>query len=308
MSRLALVVPSIGRPDALERCLLAARAQSAPFDEVVVATRARDDATTAVARAHGVTVATVEQPGVLAAMAAGVARTTSDLVAFTDDDAELTPHWSATVRSFFEDPAHQDVGGFGGRDLLYDGEVPRPTSLTTRVGQITWCGRVVGNHHRGTGGPRPVAMLKGVNAAYRRAALGLPLGLHGDGAQAHFEVAVGQHARALGYQLVYDPALTVVHRPAARLGDDQRRAPTAAAIEDSAYNVERALPRRAASARLLYVAVMGDGACPGLGRLVIALARGERVVLRRWAPSWRGTWSAWRERRAPLRFQMFGGD
>lgn len=302
MSTVALVIPSYRRPSSLARAIAAAHNQIEPLDEIMVVARDEDTATHEVASATGVHLVTVSTPGVLAAMWAGAQATSSDVVGFCDDDATIDSHWARDVRRIFDLPGNERVGGVGGRDYLYDGDVPRATTLTNDVGRLTSWGRLVGNHHRGEGPAREVDVLKGVNCAYRRGALVLPAGLRGEGAQAHFEVAVGTELRRRGWRLLYDPSLRVDHRPDDRVGADQRAAPTAQAIADSAFNLERSLPRGLQSRRWLYVHALGDGACPGIARCVVALLRRERDVVMRRSPSWRGTTEAWRLRATPLSF------
>ncbi len=302
MNSITLVIPSYRRPASLARAIAAAQNQSAPFDDVVVVVRDDDTDTYEVANAAGVRVVTVSTPGVLDAMWAGARATSSDIVGFCDDDATVDHNWARDVRRLFDLPGNERVGGVGGRDHLYDGDVPRTTTLTTDVGRVTAWGRLVGNHHRGEGPVRDVDVLKGANCAYRRQALVLPIGLRGQGAQAHFEVAVGTELRRRGWRLLYEPSLRVEHRPDDRVGADQRAAPTTQAIADSAFNLERSLPPRRQSRRWLYVHVVGDGACPGIGRCLAALLRRERDVVARRAPSWRGTTEAWRLRATPLSF------
>ena len=302
MTRLALIIPSYARANDLATCLHAATNQTDPFDEIIVALRAGDEPSVRVASEFGVRVATVSEPGVLAAMIAGVQASTCELVAFTDDDAVVPPTHAGRLRRAFADST---IGGVGGRDCLFDGDVPRPTALQSEVGRITRYGRVIGNHHCGTGAPRPVAMLKGVNSAYRRSLLALPTGLRGQGAQAHFEIAVGQWVRQQGATLLYDPSLTVEHHPATRLGDDQREAPNETALFDSAYNLTRSLPQRLQSRRVLYVLLVGDANCPGLIRLGVAAIRREGSVLLRRRSSWAGTLAAWRDRHQPLAMHRF---
>jgi hypothetical protein len=273
--------------------------QQHKFDEVIVAARRGDDATVETARSRGVRVVIVEQPGVVAAMIAGAAATTSDIIAFTDDDARPLTNWSEQLVAAFERGGDL-VGGVGGRDRIFDGEAARPTSLTADVGRVTWFGRVVGNHHCGQGPAREVAMLKGVNSAYRRGALRLPNDLRGSGAQAHFEIAVGRAARELGFTLLYDPQIVVEHYPADRLGDDQRTQPTADAVFDSAFNLLRGLGSSYATRRWLYVHLLGDRACPGIVRFVVAIVQRDRATMRRRGPSWRGTTAAWHLRKQPL--------
>lgn len=295
-----LIIPSYSRPESLARALRSATQQELPFNEIMVVARSGDTATIAVAHDAGVRVVTVDEAGVLAAMSEGVRHSRADVVAFTDDDAEVGPQHSAQILRHFAD-AH-DLGGVGGRDVLMDGGRDRPTTLTTNVGRLTWWGRAVGNHHRGMGAPQDVVSLKGVNAAYRRELLALPVDLRGSGAQAHFEIAVGTRLRAQGYRLLYDPSLQVRHHPATRHGDDQRARPHHRAIYDSAFNLERAIPRSHMTRRLLYVLAVGDANAPGVLRSLVALLRGERDVIIRLLPSWRGTLSAWRQRRRELRF------
>ena len=302
MTSIALVIPSYARPEQLRSALSSAFRQARPFDEVVVAVRSNDDATTSMLATQAVTVVTVDAPGVLAAMAAGASATTSDLIAFTDDDAELSPDWARRVIEIMDRPENGDVGGVGGRDVIYEGDVPRATSLTSRVGELTYWGRLIGNHHCGSSNNRSVVVLKGVNCAYRRAAIALPTGLRGSGAQAHFEVAVGRHAIDAGWRLLYFSDLTVVHRPAGRLGEDQRDAPSDDAVYDSAFNLMRSLAPRVQTRRWIYVHALGDRAAPGLVRCAVAWVRADRATLRRRRPSWHATTAAWRLRNSALEF------
>jgi glycosyltransferase involved in cell wall biosynthesis len=300
MTTVTLVIPSFGRPADLDAALTSAMRQSSPFEEIIVVARNEDIETITTAQSHNVDLVIVSKPGVLAAMVAGTKRATSDIVAFTDDDARLPPDHAARLRVYFHDLS---VDGVGGRDVLYDGAIVRNVSLTNMVGRIRWYGRVVGNHHRGEGSIRPVFMLKGVNAAYRRTALAFPLGLRGDGAQPHFEVALGSWFSSQRGTLLYDPSLEVAHHPAKRLGDDQRTSPSRQAIFDSAYNLARSLPPRLLLRRLVYVVLLGDTNCPGIARWLVAVLRRERSVRIRLRPTWRGTYMAWTDRRVPLAYE-----
>jgi len=300
MTSVDLIIPSFQRPNDLARSLRSALDQSIAFSRIIVAARADDTATREVAASHGVDCVVVNTPGVLAAMAAGVASSSADVVAFTDDDAELSSaHCERLLACFASDPT---IAGVGGPDALVDGDTPRHAVPTRKVGQLTWWGRLIGNHHRGSDVTREVAVLKGVNAAYRRELLRLPDGLRGAGAQPHFEVAIGTDLSSRGYRLLYTSDIVVTHRPAPRRGDDDRATPTHSALYDSAYNLERAIPRPVMTRRLIYVTVVGDRNVPGLARLLIATVRGEWSLWRRARPSWRGTYDAWRERRRPLTY------
>jgi len=286
----AVVVPTFRRHDELERCLQALGAQRLAFHEIVVATRTDDPVSASVAKAHPThcIVLELDDKGVLAAMAAGARATMADVVCFTDDDAVAPPDWLEHLDAVLSSGAL--VGGAGGRDVIViDGVLALEEPRTTDVGRVEWYGRHVGGHHAGRGPARDVAFLKGVNAAYRRRALGLPRGLRGAGAEAHFEIAVGRYARSQGFRLVYDPAIVVEHHPARRQGGDQRSAPSAVAVSDAAYNLVVAMGGATGLFRVAYATLVGDRGAPGLARALFALLRGDRDTTRRLAPSVRGS-------------------
>ncbi len=287
-----VVVPTFRRPDALRRCLAALAVQEHAPARVLVVVRADDfssqrvvdEARTSTAN---VEVVTVGEPGVIAAMSAGVAATTAPIVAFTDDDAEPRPDWLARVVRHFEDPA---VGGVGGRDLVPG----QTTPLAEDVGRFERWGRLVGNHHLGTGPARDVDVVKGVNMAFRADALALPAAgvLRGRGAQVDFEVLVSTWARRRGWRLLYDPAIVVDHEGAARTGDDARGRPRWNAVYDAGHNavaasalLERGLLRR----RLAFGVAVGTRDRPGVVRAVAAAVRREPEVVRRTLPALAGS-------------------
>ena len=282
MTTVAVVIPTLRRPEPLARCLAALAAQTHLPDELVVVTSTGDASTEAAVASSPtpVTLVRCDEPGVLAAMAAGAAATSAELVVFTDDAAEAPPAWLEQLVAALERSTL--VGAAGGRDVVEhpDGtleDAPR----TSDVGRLTWYGRHDGGHHLGSAPSRDVAFLKGVNAAYRRHALGIPHGLRGEGAQVHFEVAMGRFARRRGYRLVYDPAIEVAHRPAPRQGEDQRGAPSPRAVSDAAYNLVVAIGGVRGACRVGYATVLGDRGSPGLGYALAVSLRGERGAVRR---------------------------
>ena len=294
----AVVVPTFRRTELLGRCLDAVAAQDPPPAQVVVVVRPEDPETAAWLgdRARGAPAVdlAVAVPGAsaMAALAEGVAQTVQPIVAFVDDDAAPRPGWLAGLLAHFEDPA---VGAVGGRDVV---DHPAHTGPpTTDVGRLTRWGRVVANHHLGTGAARDVAALKGVNMAFRAEALALPRALRGRGAQVHWELAASMWAASRGWRLVYDPAILVDHTVGPRFDDDRRVRPRPAAIAAVGYNLvlvlgtfDRALARR----RVLFGLVVGDSETPGAVRALVALLRREAEVLRRAVPAARGMLSALR--------------
>lgn len=225
----------------------------------------------------------VHQSGVVSALGAGVSATQTDVVAFTDDDAAPRREWLATLSHHLEDPS---VGAVGGRDVV---DLPSQTGpLTSRVGRLGRWGRIAGNHHLGRGPAQDVAVLKGVNMAFRRAALSLPSGLRGSGAQVDFELACCLAAAASGWRLVYDPCAVVDHTVGPRFDANQRDRPDSTAVSDAAYNrlaILLSLRPMLGLRRAAFGLVVGERSTPGLLRAAVAVARGESDVLRRLAPS-----------------------
>jgi GT2 family glycosyltransferase len=298
-ARIDVIIPTYRRPELLVRCLGAIAAQRHPPARVIVAVRADDDASKLAARTAGIAgnrlhVIEVHTPGVVAAMTAGVAVSTAPAIALTDDDARPRPDWLERIVAHFEEST---VGAVGGRDVVPGQEGP----LTLVVGRFTRLGKLVGNHHLGTGPPRDVEVLKGANMAFRADALALPAAgvLRGDGAEVDFEVLTCAWARSQGWRLVYDPALLVDHEGGPREGGDQRRRPTSQAIFDAAYNsliATTLLDAEMQRCRSAYLLIVGTGDRPGVVRGLVALGRGEWEVLARLRPALQGRMMALRVR------------
>lgn len=268
---ISVVVPTWKRPDDLARCLRGLATQEVPPLEVVVVWRQGDE------DVHRVTAAwdgpcplrMVEtfRPGVVAAMNRGLQAATSDIVALTDDDSFPHPDWCARLlRAYDAEPSPVAVGG---RDLVHAGGEVVP-ARDTPVGVVSWFGRTSGNHHIGSGSPREVAFLKGVNCSFRRDALdGLLFDerLRGGGAQVHWELAF---FLALGRRgpIVYDPGIQVDHFPAIRHDADQRDTFAAVAAADAAHNETMAilenLPWLRRVAYLAWAITLGSTAHPGV--------------------------------------------
>jgi UDP-glucose:(heptosyl)LPS alpha-1,3-glucosyltransferase len=290
-----VVVPSYKRPVLLERCLTALAQQSHQPGAIVVVVDVDDEDSkallaTVAGELAALMVVEVTEPGVIAAITAGVGRSSAPLIAFTDDDARPHVDWLARIVEQFRDRA---VGGVGGRDMVAGQERP----LTQNVGRFSRSGRLVGGHHLGTGGRRDVHVLKGVNMAFRAEALALPAPriLRGNGAQVDFEVLICAWARQHGWRLVYDPEIIVDHEGALRHGSDRRVRPERSAVFDAAYNsvvAAAALDRPLPLARVIFPIAVGTRDRPGVIRAGVAAFRREREVLRRVPPALAGRFRA----------------
>jgi cellulose synthase/poly-beta-1,6-N-acetylglucosamine synthase-like glycosyltransferase len=285
----SVVIPTYARPGHLQRCLAGLEEQSRPADEVVVVWRRGDRATSdflsRLQRERVISVA-VDEPTQAVAMTAGVCAARGDIIAFTDDDAVPRRDWLAGLLGHFEDIA---VGAVGGRDVLSGSS--KDERLVSRVGLITRWGRLIGNHHIGTGPAREVTVLKGANMAFRRRALAIPSHLRGAGAQIHQEVAICLWARKRGWKIIYDPGVVVDHYPAARFDADRRLRPEPIAIKNIAYNYSLCLlsfEPRLYLRRAVSGLIVGDKTNPGLVRAAGAALRREPEVLRRMLPSLSG--------------------
>lgn len=293
--RVSVIVPSWRRPESLARCLRALAAQAHRPDQVVIAIRVDDDATARAARdafaetGLNVTLAPVTGPGVIAAMNAALERCDGDLVALTDDDAEPRADWLARIVAAFADPR---VGGVGGRDWQ-----PHERGDRTTVGIVQWFGRVIGNHHLGSGPARDVDVLKGVNLALRAPLLQAARfdeRLRGTGAQMFWELALCLPVRRAGWRLVYDPAIAVDHHVEPRHDTDLRHrgAFSSAPQVDAVHNETLILLENLGSAaRLAFIAwalAIGTRNEPGLAQVPRLALRGEGQVVARWIATVRG--------------------
>lgn len=295
-----VVVPTHHRPDHLVRCLAALAAQTAPPEQVIVVRGPDDEAAAAVVASHGrVTDLVSPRPTVVHRLHAGAALATSDVVAFTDDDAAPHPDWVARLQTQLCDPT---IGAIGGLDI----QPGPPVRRVWRVGAIYPWGRIAGGHQAGHGRPRDVDHLRGVNMAFRRSLLSFPVGLRGLGAQGYNEVSLCLAVRAAGYRVVYDPSLRVDHQLAPRheQGDGDRRRPGLAKRQDDAFNQTYTLLSfrpRWRGPHMVYVLLVGDRSTGGLARCVAAALTGDRLLANQLVPLWRiqrEAWTAWKA--APL--------
>ncbi|AFY56663.1 putative glycosyltransferase [Rivularia sp. PCC 7116] len=243
---IAVIIPTYRRSQDLARCLKALQNQTRLADEVIVVVRDTDTETWSFLKAFdcknlALRTTTVTITGVVAAMNVGLDAADSDIVAFTDDDAAAHPDWLARLESHYL--ADELVGGVGGRDWVYHG-TDLEDGNSGKVGQVSWFGRVIGNHHIGAGEAREVDVLKGVNMSFRRAAI---QGWHfdermkGTGAQVHFELAFSLKLKRAGWKLIYDPQVAVNHYPAKRFDEDRRNSFNQTAFANAVHNETVAL-------------------------------------------------------------------
>lgn len=223
---IAVVIPTLERPDAVLEVVAALRSALAPGDEVLVveqsAPPARERVRAGLAALADPRVRMLERaPGLPAARNAGVAATTAPIVWFLDDDVRVAPGALEAHRAAYVDPT---VGGVGGRT---DERRLRPNTRgpACRVGPG---GRI--RTHLEVDAPGELETLKGANMSFRRAALRQagPFD-EGFGGTALLEDAdLSTRVRRAGWRLRYVPEARVehLHLPAGgvRTGSDPRAA------------------------------------------------------------------------------------
>ncbi len=273
---ISVLIPTYKRSADLARCLHAITRQSRPPDQVIVVCRQDDRETKVLLESpdrwpFALQIVSVQVPGQVAALNAGLARVDSEIVAITDDDAAPRPEWLSRIERHFA--SDSKIGGVGGRDYVHVGN---RESEKSQVGILQWFGRRIGNHHRGTGMARAVDFLKGANMSYRMAAVGrlrFDERLRGSGAQVHNDFAFSLGVRRRGWRLIYDPAVAVDHYPAERFGEDQRTERSQRAVNASAYNETIAilehLPKYRHGFFWLWAIAAGTEELPGLLRCLL---------------------------------------
>jgi len=210
-------------------------------------------------------------PGTVAARNTGLEACTSDVLAILDDDTKPHPEWLMRVLTRFAEDA--SLGGLGGRDRCFDGEVfdDRQESV---VGRIQWYGRMIGNHHLGFGDIREVDFLKGANMSFRAEAFAeqrFDKRLKGQGAQPREDTAFSVAVKAAGWKLAYDPAAAVDHyaarREEARYYVDVQALADEKSFRQFAYNdtlsIWPALQGLRKVAFITWTVMVGTRVCPG---------------------------------------------
>jgi glucosyl-dolichyl phosphate glucuronosyltransferase len=222
---ISAVVCTRDRSAYLARCLKAFSLQtlSAKRCEVIIVDNGSSDDTSRIAASFCENHANFRyvrenRVGLAIARNTGIAVSSADVVAFTDDDAEPEPSWlQRTLGRFDEQP--DDVGIVGG-DVIPVFEAERPAWLTDDLLRPLSAGLKWSTEPRFL---RAGEWLVEVNAAYKKKVLlqigGFPehLGRVGE-LLLSGEGGVDRLVRRAGFRLFYDPAILVRHNiPATRL-------------------------------------------------------------------------------------------
>lgn len=133
----------------------------------------------------------------------GLPHCTGDIVAMTDDDAEVFPDWITQLRRIHAE--HPEAGAVGGAVLGTDSSTRFLSRLADRV------------TFPSSDAPRYVRTLPGVNVSYKRSVLDV-IGLQDETLFRGEDVDFNWRVQKAGYRIYYHPAIKVWHhhRPSLR--------------------------------------------------------------------------------------------
>jgi cellulose synthase/poly-beta-1,6-N-acetylglucosamine synthase-like glycosyltransferase len=300
--RNTVLIPTYRRPLDLSRCLTALQAQTKTVDQAIVVVRDTDTETREFLATFNpqnlpLEIVTVTQPGVVAALNAGLTAVTGDIVSITDDDAAPHPDWLAKINTHFAVDGR--IAGVGGRDWIHqDGKIE--TDSRPIVGKLQWFGRVIGNHHLGVGAPREVDVLKGVNMSFRTKVIKkmqFDDRMKGSGAQVHFEMAFTLKLKRVGWKIIYDPSIAVDHYPARRFDEDQRQNFNETAFTNLVHNETLILLEHLPPLRrfvfIFWALLVGTRDSLGLMQWLRLYPSQKQIVTKKLIASLQGRWQGW---------------
>jgi GT2 family glycosyltransferase len=126
----------------------------------------------------------------------GLAHCTGEIVAMTDDDAEVFPNWVTQIKKVHAE--HPEAGCVGGAIIGADSD----KSLLSRIADVTTF----------SSPPLPgyVRTIAGVNISYKRTVL-QSVGLQDESLFRGEDVDFNWRVKKLGHEIYYDPEIKVLH-------------------------------------------------------------------------------------------------
>ncbi len=295
---LSVVIPTFQRPEWIGRAVASLDAQSVQPDEVVVVVRDTDapshaavDAVRRASHAFEVRQGVVSAPGFMPPVERGFALARGEVVATLDDDAEAFPDWAERILSHYDDPT---VGAVGGRCInMHEGR-PVPVEKTlARVGYVTALGKVVGDMYKEPSFDAPVDadfLLGGCMSFRREIAQRLEFDLELNRVVATgYEVDLGLQARNLGYRVIFDPKVAILHYSAPRVIAGNRVPDDREGVRWTSFNETRVMLRRGRGLRravfLTRAVLVGSRRVPGALPLLLGPAARRLGFLTSVAPA-----------------------
>lgn len=300
---ITVIIPTYRRPQYLHNCLTGLKQQIRLADEILIIVRESDSLTWELLAGLAfeclpLKTLTVKVTGVVAAMNLGLDNARGDILCFIDDDAVPHNDWLAKIEAhFLADPK---LVGLGGKDNMYLSGKNLVEGQKPVVGKLQWFGRMIANHHLGSGKPREVDFLKGVNMSYRRKAIAnryFDPRMKGMGAQTHFELSFCLSLKQAGCKLVYDPQIVVDHYLAERFDEDLRDRFNPVAFFNEVHNETLAiLEYLSAPKRIIFriwAMLVGTRKAFGLVQLIRFLPQEGKLAVDKWLLSIQGRREGW---------------
>lgn len=205
---ISVLICTYNRAELLEQCLAAllVRTEEKP-DQVVVVNGGGSD-TDQVVRKYAADpgiqfqVVKTENKNLAASRNVGLPHCTGEIMAMTDDDAEVYPDWVTQMKIVHLE--HPEAGAVGGPVIGADSD-----SLISRLSDaVTFPAPLK---------PQTVRTLPGVNISYKRAAVA-QVGEQDDSLFRGEDVDYNWRVQKLGWSIFYDPRIRVLHhhRPTLR--------------------------------------------------------------------------------------------
>ncbi len=205
MTTFSVLVCTYNRPDMLEMALNALINRTDEKPDQVVIVNGGDERTDTLVNEYSVVgcrssvvvelIRTINK-NLAASRNIGLAHCTGEIVAMTDDDAEVFPDWVTQMKKVHSE--HPEVGGLGGAVLGAESD----KSLLSRIADVAVF----------SSPPRPgyVRTIAGVNVSYKRPVL-QAVGLQDETLFRGEDVDFNWRVRKLGYKIYYDPEIKVLH-------------------------------------------------------------------------------------------------
>lgn len=304
----SVLIPSLGRPHLLLKCLRGLAAQTRLPGEVIVVWQGDDIHTRDAAEncrsslPYPLRVLYSQLVGIVPAENLALASAQGDIVLLIDDDAVAPQQWIERHLSYYQEAS---IGAAGGPidNFGPDGFPSPPRRAVEPVGKLTWYGKPFGNEYNHVADwvhrpPIEVDHLMGSNFSFRRSAL--------DQFESAlrpywwlFELDACLQIRTRGYRIVFDFANVVQHfSPRFEPPISRNNIPT---VNDNfvynyAFVLRKHTPLALRFPRLLFLVLIGATASPGLLASLVRMYRyghpfQELTTLMR---TWRSCLSGWR--------------
>lgn len=228
---LAVVIPTWSRPLQLRRLLHSLHHQIRQPDEIVVACRSGDSASTHVVSnwkkcshlASKVKVVEVPETGHIPPLVKALQVCESDIFCQIDDDAIPRKDWLTTLEQDFN---NFHLGGICGKVINHiEGNPGLDGSMVSAPAKLSWFGRQgkCGRKPQINGSLFKANCFSGGNMAFRKNALigSFDMRLN-RGDSIAYETDLALNVQAKGFRVLYDPRAIVDHYPAPRKIDTQR--------------------------------------------------------------------------------------